>query len=151
MKQASSWLVSANMCTVFRCRNNESVSNKIELVNQIVAVLFFRLLLNTGRRFVYPFAPFLSRGLDVPLAAVTSIIATCQATSLLGLFSGPLADRFGFRVMMRVGLAMLAAGMLLCGFWVSIANDSLFVVYGFWLATIRPLPQWLAEEIEKSE
>ena len=51
----------------------------------------------------------------MPLAAVTSIIATCQATSLLGLFSGPLADRFGFRVMMRVGLVMLTAGMLLCG------------------------------------
>ena len=88
---------------------------KFRLVTQIVSVLFFRLLLNTGRRFVYPFAPYLSRGLDVPLAAITSIIATCQLTSLLGLFSGPLADRFGFRVMMRAGLAMLAAGMLLCG------------------------------------
>ena len=85
------------------------------LVKQIVAVLFFRLLLNTGRRFVYPFAPAISRELAVPLSAVTSIIAACQLTSLVGLFSGPLADRFGFRMMMRAGLAMLAAGMLLCG------------------------------------
>jgi predicted MFS family arabinose efflux permease len=85
------------------------------LVNQIVAVMLFRLLLNTGRRFVYPFAPALSRGLDVPLSAITPIIAACQATSLVGLFSGPLADRLGYRMMMRTGLAMLAAGMLLCG------------------------------------
>ena len=85
------------------------------LANQIVAVLFFRLLLNTGRRFVYPFAPAISRELAVPLSAVTSIIAACQLTSLIGLFSGPLADRFGFRKMMRAGLAMLAIGMLLCG------------------------------------
>ena len=85
------------------------------LARQIFAVLFFRLLLNTGRRFVYPFAPALSRGLEVPLAAITSIIAASQLTSLLGLFSGPLADRFGFRVMMQAGLALLAAGMLLCG------------------------------------
>lgn len=85
------------------------------LARQIIAVLFFRLLLNTGRRFVYPFAPALSRGLDVPLAAITSIIAASQLTSLLGFFSGPLADRFGFRVMMQAGLALLAAGMLLCG------------------------------------
>jgi predicted MFS family arabinose efflux permease len=85
------------------------------LVRQIIAVVFFRLLLNTGRRFIYPFSPALSRGLDVPLTAVTSIIATSQMTSLLGLFTGPLADRIGYRFMMRTGLAMLAVGMLLCG------------------------------------
>ncbi|GAB6191325.1 MFS transporter [Desulfocastanea catecholica] len=88
---------------------------KSPLVRQILAVMFFRLLLNTGRRFVYPFAPALSRGLEVPLAAITSIIATSQMTSLLGFFSGPLADRIGYRFMMRTGLAMLAVGMLLCG------------------------------------
>jgi predicted MFS family arabinose efflux permease len=88
---------------------------KLRLVHQIIAVCFFRLLLNTGRRFVYPFAPALSRWLDVPLTAITSIIAAGQMTSLLGLFSGPLADRFGYRFMMRIGLALLAAGMLLCG------------------------------------
>lgn len=88
---------------------------KSPLVRQILAVMFFRLLLNTGRRFVYPFAPALSRGLEVPLAAITSIIATSQMTSLLGLFSGPLADRIGYRFMMRTGLALLAVGMLLCG------------------------------------
>ena len=88
---------------------------KVRLVQQIIAVMFFRVLLNTGRRFIYPFAPALSRGLDVPLAAITSIIATSQITSLLGLFSGPLADRIGYRFMMRAGLALLAGGMLLCG------------------------------------
>ncbi len=77
--------------------------------------MFFRLLLNTGRRFIYPFAPALSRGLEVPLAVITPIIATCQVTALLGLFSGPLADRLGYRAMMRTGLALLALGMLLCG------------------------------------
>ncbi len=84
-------------------------------VRQILVITLFRLLLNTGRRFVYPFAPALSRGLDVPLAAVTSIIAAGQFTSLLGIFAGPLADRYGCRLMMRGGLAMLALGMLICG------------------------------------
>jgi len=85
------------------------------LVHQVIAVALFRLLLNTARRFVYPFAPVLSRGLDVPLAAITTIIAGCQFTSLLGLFSGPLADRHGYRFAMRTGLALLAVGMLMCG------------------------------------
>ncbi|RZW19074.1 MAG: MFS transporter [Desulfobulbaceae bacterium] len=84
-------------------------------VRQILIITVFRLLLNTGRRFIYPFAPALSRGLDVPLAAVTSIIAAGQFTSLLGIFAGPFADRYGCRLMMRAGLAMLALGMLICG------------------------------------
>lgn len=84
-------------------------------LRQILVITLFRLLLNTGRRFVYPFAPALSRELDVPLAAVTSIIAAGQFTSLLGIFSGPLADRYGYRRMMRAGLVMLALGMLICG------------------------------------
>lgn len=90
-------------------------SMQSSLARRILAVMFFRLLLNTGRRFVYPFAPVLSRELGAPLSAITSIIATSQLTSLVGLFSGPLADRIGYRVMMRTGLAMLGGGMLLCG------------------------------------
>ncbi len=82
---------------------------------QIIIITLFRLLLNTGRRFVYPFAPALSRSLEVPLSAVTSIIAAGQFTSLLGIFAGPLADRYGCRMMMRAGLALLALGMLICG------------------------------------
>jgi len=84
-------------------------------LKQILTITLFRLLLNTSRRFVYPFAPALSRSLDVPLAAVTSIIAAGQLTSLLGVFAGPLADRFGCRMMMRAGLAILALGMVFCG------------------------------------
>ncbi len=88
---------------------------KTGLARQIIIVTFFRLLLNTTRRFIYPFAPALSRELGVPLAAITSVIATSQFTSLLGIFSGPLADKFGYRGMMRAGLAILAIGMLICG------------------------------------
>ncbi|MDJ0622288.1 MAG: MFS transporter [Desulfocapsaceae bacterium] len=94
----------------------------IRLSRQIIAATLFKLLLNIGRRFVYPFAPALSRGLDVPLTAITSIIATSQITSLVGLFSGPLADRIGYRFMMQMGLLLLAIGMLICGilpsYWV---------------------------------
>ena len=78
----------------------------------IVGTTFFRLVLNTARRFVYPFAPVLSRGLGVSLSAITSLIAINQVTSLLGALIGPLSDRLGYRKMMTAGMAMLAIGML---------------------------------------
>ena len=70
-----------------------------------------RILLNTARRFPYPFAPALSRGLGVPLPAVTALIAVNQATAVLGALFGPLIDRIGYRPMMLCGLGLLAAGM----------------------------------------
>ena len=69
-------------------------------------------MLNTARRFAYPFAPVLSRGLGVSLSAITSLIAINQVTSLLGALIGPLSDRLGYRKMMIAGMAMLATGML---------------------------------------
>jgi predicted MFS family arabinose efflux permease len=75
-----------------------------------------RLVLNTARRFAYPFAPALSRGLGVPLTAITSLIAVNQATSILGVFFGPVADRLGYRLMMQAGMALLVVGMFTGGF-----------------------------------
>ena len=76
-----------------------------------------RLVLNTARRFAYPFAPALSRGLGVPLTAITSLIAINQATAVLGLFFGPVADRLGYRLMMLTGMTLLVAGMFAGGFF----------------------------------
>lgn len=86
-----------------------------------------RLCLNTARRFPYPFAPALSRALDVPLTAITSLIAVTQATGFLGILFGPVADRFGYRVMMLAGLGMLIAGMF---------GGGLFPCYGFIFAAL---------------
>ena len=82
----------------------------------IVVTTLCRLVLNTARRFAYPFAPALSRGLGVPLTAITSLIAVNQATSILGIFFGPVADRLGYRLMMEAGMALLAVGMFAAGF-----------------------------------
>ena len=101
---------------------NAAVSDKTsasatQLTLTIVATTLCRLVLNTARRFVYPFAPALSRELGVPLTAITSLIAVNQATSVLGLFFGPVADRLGYRLMMLTGMALLVAGMFAGGFF----------------------------------
>ncbi|MDJ0828466.1 MAG: MFS transporter [Desulfobacterales bacterium] len=86
------------------------------LFAKVTLALFSRLVLNTARRFAYPFAPALSRGMDVPLTAITSLIAVNQSTSVIGLFFGPVADRLGYRLIMMLGLGLLAVGMFAAGF-----------------------------------
>ena len=78
----------------------------------IMGATLFRLVINTARRFIYPFAPAISRGLGVSLTAITSIIAINQVTALLGAAIGPFSDRWGYRRMMITGMAMLGLGML---------------------------------------
>jgi len=87
------------------------------LVLKIFTATLCRVILNTSRRFAYPFAPALSRGLGVELTSITSLIAVNQATALFGLFFGPVADRLGYRLMMLTALAILALGMFAGGFF----------------------------------
>ncbi len=87
------------------------------LIIKVGVVTICRLVLNTARRFAYPFAPVLSRSLDVPLTAITSLIAVNQATGILGMFFGPVADRLGYRLIMLTGLTMLVLGMFAAGFF----------------------------------
>ncbi len=100
----------------------ESLNNGAGMIDKKLAVSIVfaticRILLNTARRFPYPFAPAISRGLGVHVTAVTSMIAGNQAAGIFGMFLGPVADRIGYRTMMLSGLAMLAAGMLAVGFF----------------------------------
>ncbi len=96
---------------------SDKTSVSVTSLNLIIVVTTLcRLVLNTARRFAYPFAPALSRGLGVPLTAITSLIAVNQATSILGLFFGPISDRLGYRLMMQAGMTLLVAGMFAGGF-----------------------------------
>ncbi len=93
--------------------SKESKNSDIKKI--VVASTISRTVLNTSRRFIYPFAPVISRGLGVPITFVTSSIAINQATSCLSIFTSYIADRTGYRVMMLSGLGVLVAGMLIAG------------------------------------
>lgn len=95
--------------------HQNTIEDKNNLVWSIIAAIFCRLLLNTARRFAYPFAPVLSRGLGVSLTSITSLIAINQATAILGIGIGPFTDRFGYRKMILISMGMLSLGMLAAG------------------------------------
>ena len=86
---------------------------------------FSKLMLNTARRMVYPFAPELARGLGVPLTAVTSLIAVNQATAVLGPFGALFADRVGNKPVLLLAVALCFIGCV---------GIALFPVYGMVLA-----------------
>mgnify|MGYP006275291005 CR=1 FL=1 len=86
-----------------------------QFINIMAASTLSRTVLNTSRRFLYPFAPFISRSLGISMTAVTSAIAVNQATSFFTLFLSMAADRTGYRRIMLAGLTLLIAGMLIAG------------------------------------
>src|SRR5215467_11939789 len=82
------------------------------LVVELGAAALARFFLNIARRFAYPFAPAIARGLEVPLTRVTSLVAINQSSGLLSPVLGPAVDRWGPRALMLLGLGGLALGML---------------------------------------
>lgn len=86
---------------------------------------FSKLMLNTARRMVYPFAPELARGLGVPLTAVTSLIAVNQATAVLGPLGALFADRYGNKPVLLLAVTLCFIGCV---------GIALFPLYGAVLA-----------------
>jgi predicted MFS family arabinose efflux permease len=88
---------------------------------QVTVAALGRLLINTSRRFIYPYAPVIGRGLGLPLTSVTALIALNQVTGILSPIFGPLSDRWGYRIMMIASLGLMALGML---------SSGIFAVFG---------------------
>lgn len=84
---------------------------------QLAAITLARLFLNTGLRMVYPFAPAFARGLDVPVTAVYRLIAVRNVAGFFSPVLGPLAQKYGRKVMMMVSALMFALGCLLVVVW----------------------------------
>jgi predicted MFS family arabinose efflux permease len=107
----------------------EHAESRSQLILRIGVAVMCRLNLNTARRFAYPFAPTLSRGLGVPLTAITSLVAINWATAVIGLFFGPVSDRLGYRRMMIAGQLMLIVGMFAGGIipWYAVVLAALFL------------------------
>ena len=73
-------------------------------------ILLSRLALNLQMRIVYPFLPALSRGLGVPLQTVSLLLTVRALANLTSPLYGALSDRYGRRLVMLAGLALLGLG-----------------------------------------
>jgi predicted MFS family arabinose efflux permease len=80
-------------------------------------ILLSRTTINSSFRVVYPFLPAFSRGLGVPLTAVSFLLTLRALVGLSSPFFGPLSDRYGRRSLMLAGLGMLAVAAALIAGW----------------------------------
>ena len=92
-------------------------TRKRSLNVQLIALAAARLVLNTGLRFVYPYAPALARGLSVRREDIYYLITLRNLTGFLSPVFGPLSERYGRRAVLMLGMVIFAAGALLVVIW----------------------------------
>jgi predicted MFS family arabinose efflux permease len=84
---------------------------------QLIALTLAQLVLNTGVRMVYPFAPELSRGLGVEITAVYRLLTLRSLTGFISPIFGPLSDRVGRKPVIVAAMFLCALACLLVVIW----------------------------------
>jgi len=89
-----------------------------------------RLTVNTSIRMVYPFLAIFAAGMGVEIGAISLALAVSMAMSAVGPFLAPIADRYGRKTGMLMGLAIYLIGTLLAGIWPGYATFFLSILLG---------------------
>jgi len=110
-------------------------------VGLISLVFIIRLVVDTSFRMAYPFIPQISVGLQLSITAFSWLLMLRSITGLLGPLMGVLADRYGRRKIMTLGLFSLFLGMagmaLSTGWWSAFP----MILVGFGVNSFIPAQQ----------
>ncbi|HXF62132.1 MAG TPA: MFS transporter [Caldilineaceae bacterium] len=87
----------------------------ISFVRLISTGISVRLLVDTTVQMVNPFLPIFAAGLGVDVVTMGRLVSLRSAMGLVAPVYGALADRTGYRRVMRITLLAMAAGLLLMG------------------------------------
>ena len=99
--------------------------------SQLPIIVLTRTTINASFRIIYPFLPSIARGLGISLTAASGLITLRFIAGMGAPFLGPLADRYGRRRMMEIGMLLFTlASMLLAGIGTFAAAAAAFVIYG---------------------
>jgi predicted MFS family arabinose efflux permease len=83
------------------------------LTPQVVLFTLIRSVLNTSYRMVYPYLSLFQSGLGVGLPAVSLVLTLRSLITFAGPFLSPIADRYGRRVSMLLGMGLFTLGALM--------------------------------------
>src|SRR5262245_60467534 len=81
---------------------------------QLTILLAGRLVLNTAFRIVYPLLTFLASGFAVDQPTISLLVTVQVAATLISPLGGRMADAYGERTTMLIGLLLFCAGAGLC-------------------------------------
>ena len=81
-----------------------------------------RLAINTNLRMMFPFAPAIARGLELPVQAITDLIALRYLVGLIGPLFGALSERYGRRKIAVASLWLFSVSMWLVPLWPTYAG-----------------------------
>jgi len=84
---------------------------------ELAAFVVTRLVLATSLRLMFPFLPAIARGMGVSLEAAALLVTFRSALGLVGPFLGSVADAWGRRRGMTVGLALFVVGTAPIAIW----------------------------------
>jgi predicted MFS family arabinose efflux permease len=83
----------------------------------IVLFTAARVVLNSAYRMVYPFLPALARGLGVDVSAIEWLIRARSGAGLITPLAGSMADIWGRKATMLLGLGLYTGGISIAIFW----------------------------------
>lgn len=89
-----------------------------------------RLVVNTSSRMIYPFLAIFASGLKVEIGTISLAMAVSMATSALGPFLAPIADRRGRKTGMLIGMGIFLVGMLSASLFPSIVTFFIAILLG---------------------
>lgn len=91
------------------------VSTKDRSVGLIGMGLSTRLLIDTGTQLFNPFLAIIAAGLGVNVIVMGAVVSLRSATGLVSPVFGGLAERWGYRFVMRITLLLAAIGIFIVG------------------------------------
>lgn len=117
-------------------------SEDISFRRLITTCISARLLIDIGSQIFNPFLPIIAAGLNTDVVVMGRLVSLRNAMGLLAPGFGALADRLGYRRVMRVALLISALGMLVIGSSVNIPLAAAgMLLSGIGLAAFLPTLQ----------
>ncbi len=120
-------------------QSSQANTKELSFARLITTSIAARIIVDTGVQIFNPFLPLIAAGLGTSVVVMGRLVGLRSAMGLLSPAFGAAADRSSYRLVLRIGLLLTAAGMLIVGSSSSVWPAALgMVVAGLGIAAFVP-------------